>query len=137
VVVALSVLFVSCSAGLPRVKVTIKGVEFTIEVARTPQEQERGLMYRKTVGPREGMIFVYDRDQHLAFWMKNTSVTLSIAFLSSDGRILQIEDMTPFSLDTIRSRLSCRYALELAKGAFDDVGAVPGDMVVLPTDLSK
>src|SRR5512142_935755 len=80
----------SCTSGLPRVKVLIKGVEFSIEVAHTPAEQERGLMFRKTIGPHEGMIFVYDVDQHLAFWMKNTSVPLSIAFLSADGKIMQI-----------------------------------------------
>ena len=138
IALALFSLFVaSCTSGLPRVKVLIKGVEFSIEVARTPAEQERGLMFRKTLGAHEGMIFAYDVDQHLDFWMKNTSIPLSIAFLSADGKILQIEDMKPFSVDTIHSRIACRYALELNKGAFKEVGAEVGDVVVLPPDLTE
>jgi hypothetical protein len=60
---------------------------------------------------------------------------LSIAFLSSEGRILQIEDMEPLSQKAIRSRLSARYALELPRGAFREVGAAEGDTVVLPEGL--
>ena len=81
------------------------------------------------------MLFVFPADQHLAFWMKDTTVPLSIAFLSSEGRILQIEDMEPFSLKSIRSRLSARYALELPQGAFAEAGASEGDTVTLPEGL--
>jgi uncharacterized membrane protein (UPF0127 family) len=132
---AVMVALASCSPSLSEVKVTIKGVEFTIEVARTQAEQEKGLMYRKTLGEREGMIFVYDRDQHLTFWMKNTSIPLSIAFLSAEGKIIQIEEMQPFSLEPIRSRLSCRFALELPRNAFRELGAVEGDAMALPAGL--
>ena len=68
-----------------------------MEVARTEAQREHGLMGRKDLGPRDGMIFVFDRDQRLSFWMKNTPTPLSIAFLSAEGKILQIEDMEPFS----------------------------------------
>ncbi len=78
------------------------------------------------------MLFVFDRDQHLEFWMKDTRIPLSIAFLSADGRILEIVDMTPFSQKVVRSRLSSRYALELRQGEFREVGAAEGTTVVFP-----
>ena len=110
----------------------IGGAAFQVEVARSAEEQSRGLMYRKRLGPREGMLFVYERDRRLSFWMKNTSVPLSIGFLTKDGTIVQIEDMTPFDLDTVRSVISVRYALELPKGAFAEVGAGVGDRIIFP-----
>ena len=108
----------------------VRGVH--VEVARTDAQRERGLMKRRSLGSREGMLFVFEADQRLVFWMKDTLVPLSIAFLSSEGRILQIEDMEPLSEKAIRSRLSARYALELPQGAFDEVGAAEGDTVGLP-----
>ncbi len=69
------------------------------------------------------MIFVFDRDDHLTFWMKNTPTPLSIAFLSAEGKVLQIEDMEPFSESIIRSRRAARYALEMKKGAFAELGS--------------
>jgi hypothetical protein len=121
-----------CSAKLERVPVTVGSAVFTVEVARTDAQRERGLMRRRSLGSREGMLFVFEADQRLAFWMKDTLVPLSIAFLSSEGRILQIEDMEPLSQKAIRSRLSARYALELPRGAFHEVRAAEGDTVVLP-----
>jgi hypothetical protein len=81
------------------------------------------------------MIFVFDRDDHLAFWMKNTPTPLSIAFLSVDGKILQIQDMEPFSETIVRSRLSARYALEMRKGAFEELGISEGGTFTLPERL--
>jgi uncharacterized membrane protein (UPF0127 family) len=121
-----------CTAKLERVPLTVGSDVFTVEVARTDAQRERGLMHRRSLGNREGMLFVFDADQRLAFWMKDTLVPLSIAFLSSEGKILQIEDMEPLSQKAIRSRLSARYALELPRGAFAEVGAAEGDSVVLP-----
>jgi len=124
-----------CIPRLERVQLTVGSDAFTVEVARTEDQRARGLMHRQTLGRREGMLFVFDADQHLAFWMKDTTVPLSIAFLSSEGRILQIEDMEPLSQKSIRSRLSARYALELPRGAFAEVGASEGDPVALPEGL--
>jgi uncharacterized membrane protein (UPF0127 family) len=124
-----------CAAKLERVPLTVGSAVFMVEVARTDAQRERGLMHRRSLGSREGMLFVFDADQRLAFWMKDTLVPLSIAFLSSEGRILQIEDMEPLSQKAIRSRLSARYALELPRGAFTDVGAAEGGTVALPAGL--
>ncbi len=117
---------------MERVAVTVGSAVFDVEVARTDAQRERGLMKRKSLGSREGMLFVFEADQRLVFWMKDTLVPLSIAFLSSEGRILQIEDMVPRSEKAVRSRLSARYALEVPQGAFDEVGAVEGSSVGLP-----
>jgi hypothetical protein len=111
---------------------SVGGQELTVEVARTEAQREHGLMGRTSLGPREGMIFVFERDEHLSFWMKNTPTALSIAFLSAEGRILEIEDMEPFSEKVVRSRLSARYALEMRKGAFSDLGLREGDLMSLP-----
>jgi uncharacterized membrane protein (UPF0127 family) len=117
--ILMAVLVSACQAPLERVTITANGQSLTVEVARTEAQRERGLMERTNLGPRDGMIFVFDRDDHLAFWMKNTPTPLSIAFLSVDGKILQIQDMEPFSETIVRSRLSARYALEMRKGAFE------------------
>jgi uncharacterized membrane protein (UPF0127 family) len=122
----------ACQTRLPRVTLQAAGQELTVEVARTDAQRERGLMGRKGIGPREGMLFVFDRDDHLSFWMKNTPTALSIAFLSVEGKVLQIADMEPFSEKIIRSRLSARYALEMRQGAFADLHITEGAIVTFP-----
>jgi uncharacterized protein len=125
---------ISCAEtdALQTITVSIEGMEFTIEVARTPEEQQRGLMYRRSLDERSGMLFAYDSDRRLEFWMKNTFVPLSIAFLSSTGEIIEIHDMEPESLRGIPSTRSVRYALELNRGAFEAIGAGPGSVVRFP-----
>jgi hypothetical protein len=108
------------------------GQELTVEVARTEAQRERGLMGKKEIGARQGMLFVFERDDHLTFWMKNTPSALSIAFLSTEGKVLQIADMEPFSEKIVRSRLSARYALEMRKGAFAEMGIAEGTIFGFP-----
>jgi hypothetical protein len=121
-----------CAARVERATVSVGGQDLTVEVARTDAQREHGLMGRTGLGPREGMIFVFERDEHLSFWMKKTPTPLSIAFLSAEGRILEIEDMEPFSEKVVRSRLSARYALEMRKGAFYELGIREGDVMSFP-----
>ncbi len=78
----------SCGSGLDRVTIGVGSEEFSVEVARSGEDQARGLMNRRSLGEREGMIFAYLSDRRMSFWMKNTLIPLSIAFLSSDGEIL-------------------------------------------------
>jgi len=120
------------TAPKERLTLGIGAQEIVVEVARTDKERETGLMGRRSLGAREGMIFVFERDDHLTFWMKNTPLALSIAFLSAEGKILEIQDMVPFSETIIRSRFSSRYALEMRRGAFDALGIVTGDGVIFP-----
>jgi uncharacterized membrane protein (UPF0127 family) len=105
-------------------------VSIRAEIARTDAERARGLMYRKKLPDGEGMLFVFDRDQILSFWMKDTLIPLSIAYISSDGRILEIHDMKPQDLSPIRSARSLRYALEVPQGWFSRIGVSLGDRVV-------
>ena len=104
-------------------------VEITVEVARTEEERAKGLMHRKELPDGKGMIFIFDRDQQLSFWMKNTVIPLSIAFIASDGRIIEIKDMQPLDLNSVKSSRSVRYALETPQGWFGQTGIKPGDMV--------
>ncbi len=133
VVGLLAVALVACRGGGPEtVKLQVGDARFTIWVARTPDQRERGLMYRTEMGPRQGMLFVFEDDRVRAFWMKNTPLPLSIAFLSVEGEILQIEPLTPFSELIVRSRRPARYALEVNAGAFAEVGAEVGDLIGFP-----
>ncbi len=134
---ALLVFLGGCAQGLERVRLTVDGRVITAEVARTEAERERGLMGRTRLGSAEGMIFIFDRDEHLEFWMKNTPLPLSIAFLSAEGKILEIRDMQPFDLRIIRSKFSSRYALEMAQGAFQRLGIAEGDVVTFPPGFSR
>ncbi len=119
---------------LPTVDLAVGAVTVRTEVARTPLEKERGLMFRKSLGENEGMIFVYDSDQRLSFWMRNTYIPLSIAFISAEGVITQIEDMRPLDERNVVTERSVRYALEATQGAFTRWGAAVGDRVKLPAD---
>ena len=126
----------SCSSGLEeRIEVIIGGESFLIEVARTEDQKRQGLMNRKSLGDREGMIFIYETDQHLAFWMKNTTIPLTLAYLSKDGQIMQIEELKPLSLKSVASERAVRYGLELSAGVLDELGVGVGDRVQLPADF--
>jgi uncharacterized membrane protein (UPF0127 family) len=125
----------ACSSRLPKVRLVIGGQSFSIEVARTEEQKRRGLMNRKSLGRREGMIFLYGSDQHLSFWMKNTPLPLTLAFLSKEGEILQIEQLKPFSLKAVMSERAARYALELPQGVLAELGVGVGDRVELPAGL--
>jgi uncharacterized protein len=127
----------SCASRPEKITLGVAGRELSVEVARTEAQRERGLMGRRDLGPRDGMIFVFERDEHLAFWMKNTPTPLSIAFISAEGRILEITDMEPFSEKTIRSRFSARYALEMRQGAYAELGIREGDTISFPEGFAR
>ena len=126
-------LLAGCQPAVERVTILAMGQSLTVEVARTEAQREHGLMGRKDLGPRDGMIFVFERDDHLAFWMKDTPTPLSIAFLSAGGKVLQIDDMQPFSTAIIQSRISARYALEMRQGSFATLGIREGDLFSFPS----
>jgi uncharacterized membrane protein (UPF0127 family) len=106
-------------------------VVISAEIARTNDERSRGLMNRPSVPDGEGMLFVFDRDQILSFWMRNTLIPLSIAFISIDGRITEIRDMRALDETTVSSARSVRYALEAPQGWFARMGIAPGDYLRL------
>jgi uncharacterized membrane protein (UPF0127 family) len=116
---------------------TVKGERIRVEVAQTEEEKARGLMFRENLGQNEGMLFVYGRQEILTFWMKNTPLPLSIAFLDQRGKIVDIQDMEPFSLQTHFSSFPAKYALEMNKGWFRSRGIGPGDTVRIPAFTGK
>jgi uncharacterized membrane protein (UPF0127 family) len=105
------------------------------EIARTQEERGKGLMYRKKLPDGEGMLFVFEKDGVQSFWMKNTHIPLSIAFIVYDGRIIEIKDMQPGSLNSVLSSRSVRYALETPQGWFSRAGVRSGDVIRI--DLSE
>ncbi len=112
--------------------INVAGIELEIELAATPEEHILGLMYRNRLGNNEGMLFVFPKEKHLSFWMKDTRIPLSIAFIKADGRIVQIESMKPYSLDTHVSREKVKYALEMNDGWFKAHKIKEGDIVKIP-----
>jgi uncharacterized membrane protein (UPF0127 family) len=105
------------------------GATVSAEIAATDSERAKGLMWRTALNDGAGMLFVYDRDIQMSFWMKNTLIPLSIAFISSKGEILEIRNMEPQDTRPVRSERSCRYALEVPQGWFSRAGIRPGDTI--------
>ena len=110
------------------------GTEFIVkaEIAEKAEDRKQGFMERKVIPDGTGMLFIFDRDQILSFWMHNTPHPLSIAYIDSKGKIRNIYDMKPFSLASIVSTVSVRYALEVPQGWYKKNGITEGDTVVLP-----
>lgn len=117
------------AAPLPTIDLTINGHRLVAEIAATEATRTYGLMNRFSLQPDHGMLFVFSEPQPLAFWMKNTYVPLSIAFVGADGRIVNIEDMAPRTEDTHPSRGLALYAIEMKKGWFAERGIRPGDVI--------
>ena len=131
-----SVLSAGCgNAPLPKETMDVAGHELVVEVAADPEARSLGLMNRKSLEDDSGMLFVFEKEERVSFWMKNTLIPLSIAFISADGTIRQIEDMVPLSLDPIVSSRSVLYALEVNRGWFSEHGVEPGDAVTLPPSV--
>jgi uncharacterized protein len=95
-------------------------------VAQTPQQLSTGLMFRKTMGTNDGMLFVFDEPSQQCFWMKNTLLPLSIAFIDDSGTVANIDDMKPQTLDSHCSTKPVRFVLEMNVGWFDKRGIKAG-----------
>ena len=103
----------------------------SVELALASPERQRGLMNRPALATDAGMLFVFEDLQPLSFWMKDTSIALSIAFLNRDGAIINIEPLQPFSLDSVSATERAQYALEVNRGYFADNGIAAGAQVAL------
>lgn len=111
---------------LPSVRLNSGMYNINAELARTPQQREVGLMGRRSMGASEGMLFVFEQPGVQCFWMKNTLLPLSIAFLADDGTVVNVADMKPQSLDSHCSTKPVRFALEMNQGWFDKRGVKAG-----------
>ena len=121
-------------AGLEQVPLTIQSRSgthrFTVEVARTPEQQAMGLMHRQSLAPDRGMLFPYDPPQNASFWMKNTLIPLDIIFIREDGTVaLVAENTVPLSLDPIPSLEPVVAVVEIAGGRAAELGIQAGDKV--------
>ena len=100
-----------------------------VEVARTDEERAKGLMFRKSLGRNDGMLFVFDEPAYHSMWMKNTLIPLSVAFVDAKGEILNILDLEPHSPETRMSAGPASYAIETNRGWFAERGLRAGDRV--------
>ncbi len=100
-----------------------------VEVAVSDPQRMQGLMYRRKLGRDDGMLFIFDEPAYQSMWMKNTLIPLSVAFIDADGRILNILDMEPQTLETHTSAGPAVYAIETNKGWFEENRVKPGERV--------
>lgn len=111
---------------LPAIRLHAGMHNIKAELAQTADQRAIGLMHRKTMGANDGMLFVFERPAQQCFWMKNTLLPLSIAFIGDDGAITSIEEMAPQSVESHCSKQPVRYALEMNQGWFAKRGIKPG-----------
>ncbi len=129
----------SCQKGNPKLPskslsiITASGatVRIEAEIADTPQTREKGYMFRKNIPDGSGMLFIFEEDRVLRFWMKNTPSPLSIAYIDYKGQIKDIFDMKPFDLSDVTASGYVRYALEVPQGFFKRSGVEVGDKLLL------
>jgi uncharacterized membrane protein (UPF0127 family) len=96
------------------------------EVASTPEQHQIGLMFRKEMGPNDGMLFIFDRPGQQCFWMKNTLIPLAVAFIADDGTVVNLDEMAPQTLASHCSTQPVRHVLEMNAGWFARKGIKPG-----------
>jgi uncharacterized membrane protein (UPF0127 family) len=127
----------SASGGVPTVDYQLRGsgqpVTVRLEVAADPPSRTRGLSRRRSVPPGTGMVFLYPVDTRGGFWMKDTLVPLSIAFVAVNGTVVSVSEMAPCQADPCQVYAPSgpyRYAVELPSGAFAAAGVGPGSLVL-------
>ena len=120
-----------CNTNLPYIQ--FNDARLYIEIALTDSERATGLMYRSSMPEDHGMLFIFEEERVLNFWMKNTEIPLSIAYIRENGLIIGIYDMNPFDETTVSSIYPCKYALEVNKGWFAKHNIKPGDVIKLPS----
>jgi uncharacterized membrane protein (UPF0127 family) len=111
---------------LPRTTLTAGIHQMDIQVAMTPEQHQIGLMYRSEMPQGEGMLFVFQAPSKQCFWMKNTILPLTAAFVADDGTIVNLEDMKPQTTDSHCSLKPVRYVLEMNQGWFGKKGLKAG-----------
>lgn len=114
---------------LPRVALSAGMHRLDVQVARTPEQRATGLMFRKEMPQHEGMLFIFEQATVQCFWMKNTLLPLTVAFLADDGMIVNLADMKPQTTDSHCSKMPVRFVLEMNQGWFAKKGLKPGQRI--------
>ena len=121
---------------LPTATLRVGDLPLTVEVADSEAERQKGMMFRPRFGPDEAMLFVFVSDANVAFWMKNSYVDLDLAFIRSDGSIVQTERMRAYNEEPVFSREPVRFALEVPAGWLEAHGIAVGTKVAIPEDVA-
>jgi hypothetical protein len=116
----------AAGAAAGEVPIVAKGRRIQAEVADTPADRDRGLMFRAALPADHGMLFVYPNDARHCMWMRNTYVPLSVAFVDSQGRVINTDEMAPQTDTTHCAAGPARYVLEMPAGWFHQHGVGPG-----------
>jgi uncharacterized membrane protein (UPF0127 family) len=111
---------------LPRITLSAGMYQIDVQLALTPEQKQTGLMRRKEMPQHEGMLFVFDAPSTQCFWMKNTLIPLSAAFVADDGSIVNLVDMKPLTTQSHCSTKPVRYVLEMNQGWFTKKGIKSG-----------
>ena len=111
---------------LPRVKLSAGMYLIDAQVAQTPEQRQIGLMFRREMPAQEGMLFVFEEPGTQCFWMKNTLLPLTAAFVADDGRVVNLADMQPQTTESHCSEEPVRYVLEMNQGWFAKRGLKAG-----------
>lgn len=120
----------ACAKGpWPRATIQVDGRPISVEIANTADLRERGLMDRDALPADEGMLFMYPEERNRSFWMKRTRIPLDIAFADSNGIIVRIAQMQPYTTEKTPSLVPAQYALEMNEGWFGANGVVVGDAI--------
>jgi uncharacterized membrane protein (UPF0127 family) len=127
--IALAALTAHAEPGLKTTQLRIGPHPLKVEVMANDEQRAKGLMFREKLGKNEGMLFIFDEPAYQSMWMKNTLIPLSVAFLDAQGRILNILDMQPQTLDAHTSAGPAVYAIETNKGWFAERKVQAGDRV--------
>lgn len=115
--------------ALPSINLQAGIYKIQAEVASTPASRQLGLMHRVYLPINDGMLFVFENKATHCFWMRNTKIPLAIAFISDDGKIINIEEMKPMSDDNHCPTAPIRYALEMNQGWFSQKGLSAGNVI--------
>ncbi len=125
------------STGLSTVTVQLGNKTFTLEVADKTDTRAYGLMRRDSMPSDHGMLFVFDREQNLSFWMKDTRIPLDIVYVDAQGVVVSVKQMKPYDLGGTPSDGAVKYAIELNKDAAASAGIKPGMTLKLPDVKAK
>jgi uncharacterized membrane protein (UPF0127 family) len=124
-----------CESGAEVYELSVGDTVLRVEIADTTESRANGLMHREELAGDHGMLFVFPESDYRAFWMRNTLIPLSIAYIDERLTILEIHDMQPLDESPVPSRYPAQYALEVNQGAFERLGIAPGDRIILSAPL--
>lgn len=135
IVIILLVIVLSCKGEGRTVRLQISDKIIDVEISDTEQSRAMGLMHRKSLKENSGMLFIFKDEQRLSFWMKNTIIPLSIAYISRSGEIKEIHQMYPLDEQSVSSTRSVMYALEMNQGWFKKNNVSVGEYIIIPENL--